>query len=612
MCNRNAFILVLTLFFSQSWGQGTLKFAFKNKFNEPLSHVQIHILELDSLIDTGDESQIVIALPAGTYTLRFHHSDYVSQTRKFSVYEGQTVHHYIVLTERVYELDPQEIKGKVDPKKTQEIPFFQVIPIESRKLGTLPAPKADIESQIALLPGVGTVSEFSSQYRVRGGNYDENLIYVNGIEIYRPQLIRQGQQEGLGFTNVHLTEEVHFSSGGFSAEYGDKMASVLDVVYRTPRGKKATVELGILTTNVHVEDQISGNGDSSGTFTYQIGVRRYSTRYLLRSLQVQGTFRPVFYDFQSFLTYRPRGKKPFTLSLLLYGASNDYYFEPQSQETTFGTFNRAFRLFIAFIGKDRTLYQLGQGALKMDYVVSPKWRIQGIYSVFMDYERELTDVEGGYRLSDVSTNFGTSEYNQEIFVRGIGTEMTHRRNYLIAYIHSNRWNVQFTPDPELRHLFKAGIEWRRDYLFDEFREWSAIDSAGYLSITEYVKAENNLQTDYWIGYLQHRWRIGETFLLQYGIRGMYRTLNQELFWTPRFQFVYDLSRRDVNPKPIQFRVGGGGYYQPPFYREMRDFDGKLYPHTKAQRAYHIIAGMDYLFPHGNAPSNSPAKCTIST
>lgn len=588
------FFFICSLF---SYSQGILELHFKDKSNNPLIEVEIYVLELDTVIKSGERSVMEISLPAGSYTIRFRHPSYLDQTRRVSIREGQVTREYIVLSERVYELETQEIRGQVDPRKTQEIPFFQVIPIEPRRVGEMPAPKSDIESQLVLLPGVGTASEFSSQYRVRGGNYDENLIYVNGIEVYRPQLIRQGQQEGLGFTNVHLAEEVRFSSGGFSAEYGDKMASVLDVTYRTPKRKKATIELGLLTTNIHVEDRLGGHSDSSGIFTYQMGLRRYSTRYLLRSLQVQGTFRPVFYDIQAFFTYKPvwKGKRPLTISLLVYGASNDYYFEPQSQETTFGTFNRAFRLFVAFVGKERTLYQLGQTAVKVDYVASSRWRLQTIYSFFVDYERELTDVEGGYRLSDVNTNFGSSEYNQEVYVRGIGSELAHRRNYLLAYIHSSKWNFLFTPDVELRHLIKGGLEWRRDYLFDEFREWSAIDSADYLTVKEYVNAENSIQTDYLIGYLQHRWQIWRVFYLQYGIRAVWRSLNGEFFWVPRVQLIYDLSRRDNHSKPIQIRFGAGGYYQPPFYREMRDFNGLLYRDVRAQRAYHFILGLDYLF-----------------
>ncbi len=587
-------ILFLFLFaFSLLPAQGTFKFFIKNQDNKPVSDVHIHIRKKQTLIKeltTDSLGKARISLPKGNYLITFSHTDFNPQTKQISLDNFITKNVYIRMTAENIRIDEQVITDKQNPTDVQETAFMEIIPMKTKDLKYIPSLKADVEAKLALLPGVSSSSEFSSQYSVRGGNFDENLIYINDVEIFRPQLVRAGQQEGLGITNSFLVGNILFSTGGFPARYGDKMSSVLDVKYRKPERPRANVELGIITLNLNIENKIQKN-DSASVFTYQIGVRRFSMRYFLNSLQTQGNYIPSFWDAQALFRYFPKRSKV-DFSFFFIGRRNKYYFEPQSQETTFGTINRAFRLFVAYEGREIYQYTTGQSSFKIHYKPSYKWDFHFISTYYNDLEQELADVEGGYRLGDVSTNFGKEDFNEVTFVRGIGTELTHRRNELFATVFSNKMEGKLIPSSNLKHKILFGGELRNEYIWDKFKEWQAIDSADYLNITSYVNIENTIQNRSVIAYLQHNWRLAEKWKVQYGIRFQNRSLNNNSFYSPRIQLVFNPPDSLHN---FQLRAAAGVYYQPPFYRELRDFDGSLNTQVKAQKSTHFIFGGDYIF-----------------
>ncbi len=581
-------------------------------------------------IRTGPGGKAEVEIAAGTYKVRVRHIGYRAWDSTLVVSRNLT----LVARLRSLDLvtDTVSISGQRERTDLQHKPFEEVLPIDLEEAYKSPTPKLDVESLIQRMPGVAGSSEFSSQYRVRGGNYDENLIYINDVEIYRPQLVRTGQQEGLGVTNAALTQDVTFSTGGFGAHYGDKLSSVLNLNYKTPKRFRASAEVGLLTLNAHVEGSAKNKSDSlqSGRLTYLVGVRRFSAAYLLRSLDVAGDYRPQFWDGQMQLTFSPKLKNPetvvyktrknggvdtvyraadrLTFSLLSIVQYNQFYFEPSGRETTFGGFSNAFKLSVAFIGAEQSNYLTGQGALTIQYRPNLRLTLKNIVSMFKSEESELVDVEGGYRLADVSTN--PDNAGEELFVRGIGTELRRARNYLDVTSLSLEHRGECALDRDfysrlnrgesrVRHTLRWGARFQSEFIDDWLKEWTATDSAEYVRYNEYVSAKNKLESSRISAYLSETWRVSEGITLVGGIRANYWTLNGEALVSPRVQFVFHPHVKTpdglIVAWPAQFRFAVGLYGQPPFYRELRDFDGVVFRDVKSQRSMHVILGADYRF-----------------
>ena len=486
----------------------------------------------------------------------------------------------------------------IDPKKTEGIPNVS----------------GSFEAILKTLPGVSSNTELSSQYNVRGGNYDENLIYVNDIEIYRPFLPRSGQQEGLSFIHTELVQNVKFSAGGFEARYGDKMSSVLDIKYKDPKKFAASVNASLMGVQSHVE----GASDNL-RFTYLIGARYWSNKYVLGTLDVQGDYQPTFYDVQTLLNYHV--KENLTLSFLGSYAQNKYFFIPQNRETTFGTVNRAFRLNIYFDGADLMEYQTATGAVTLNYKPSPLTQLKLIASTFYSNENEIFTVEGGYRLSDIETDLGSDNFAQAKNLRGVGYFINNARNSIIA-------NVSNIGHRGYHSIGKNNIQWgafvQSEKIQDKLHEWYYDDSSGFsrptldtngnFVLSNYLDTRLNLQSFRINGYVQNSQTINKTSnaVLTYGLRANYWSYNKETVVSPRVQFGFEPNRKHnrlVKDKTIDskirkdwmVRAAYGWYYQPPFYRELRDFNGVLNPNIKAQRAIHYVLGGDLNFIAWNRP-----------
>lgn len=611
---------------SQAWGQqAVIKGKVVDPYNQPIEGVVIEVEGLPLRTTTSEEGLYRLEVPGGqVYQIRFTHVGHQTTQLELRVVAGRTYDEPINMLE--LELDELSITDQLDPTSIQNRPQMQRIPLKSEDLIKMPGFNRSVEAVMKSQAGVASNNEFSSQYQVRGGNFDENLVYVNGIEIYRPFLARAGQQEGLGFSNPDMAQNITFSTGGFAAEYGDRLSSVLDITYRSPREFRATVEAGIITTNLHVEGITKNkqNPDKPGKFTYQVGARRFSNSYPLNSLQTDGEYRPNFMDVQAMLTYtpkneyrqpkvRPRGDTlyyaltPWKFTTFGVLTRNNYFFVPDARESTFGTITQAFRIRVDFDGQQETSYTTGLLAFMAEHRPHARLKLDYILTGFQTEESEVFDVYGQYLLGEVNTNFGSSEFNESEFDLGVGTEFMHGRNYLSARVGSGQVRGQWTLNNRARHKLRFGLKAEYRNVEDDLKEYTIEDSAGYVvdlaggfGVEEYIRGSTTLNNFQLKGFLQHEWTFGKdrSWLLVSGLRAIRYKFNiqenNEWLWSPRVQFIYDASTKPGGPN-MRLRLASGIYHQLPFYREFRRFDGSINPDVKPQRSIHYIAGLDYQF-----------------
>jgi hypothetical protein len=461
------------------------------------------------------------------------------------------------------------------------------------------------ETILKTLPGVSSNNELSSQYSVRGGNYDENLIYVNDIEIFRPFLIRSGQQEGLSFINSDMVSSIEFSAGGFAAKYGDKMASVLDITYKEPEDFEGSVTMSLQGANVNF-----GGASKNHRFTYLTGVRYKSNKYVLQSLDTDGEYQPSFYDIQTYLTYDISEK--WEIGFLGNVARNQYKFIPDTRETEFGTINEALQLTVYFDGQEVDQFQTYFGAISNTFKPKENVELKLISSVFRDLEDEKFDIEGGYRIDELERDLSKDNFGDAKFNRGVGTYLDHARNQLDATV----FNIEHKGKIyKSNHTTFWGVKYQHEDIIDKINEWGIIDSTGYLTphpldsvgyvnpaaqslqlleLNEVLKSRVTLQSNRYSGYLQksYTWEKDTTkYAFSIGARGNYWGFNNEFLFSPRGSFsIHPNWKHDY-----LFRLSGGVYYQPPFYREMRAFDGAINRDIKSQVSYQAVLGADHNF-----------------
>ena len=462
----------------------------------------------------------------------------------------------------------------------------------------MPSPFGDFNKVLATLPGVVSNSELSSSYSVRGGNYNENLVYVNDMEIYRPFLVSSGQQEGLSFVNPDMVKSVDFSTGGFQARYGDRLSSVLNVQYKTPKKFGGSISLGVLTQTGHIE-----GADSSGRFSYVVGIRRKDARYLfggtsfVKGFDVKGEYLPLFVDAQSFVTIdlTPSEKRKTqagrtTLGILNAFARNRYSVRPSSRETQFGTIQRVLRLYTAFIGEESLNYDTWQTGIRLSHRWNENFRSDFVPSFVSTRERERVDIEGGYRLCDVESNQSKSNFNQCIATRGVGTEFRYARNRLegtLFQINQRNYYQKDSSRFETEFGWNAGSEQISDYLY----EYKFVDSSDFVKESSPVISANNLNTLRAGAYVQQTFRISDRASLNYGLRAGWWSGNQEFILSPRMQFSY----KPAWKKDWLFKASGGIYQQQPFYRELRDYQGQLNMRLKSQKSAQVVLGANRKF-----------------
>ena len=449
-----------------------------------------------------------------------------------------------------------------------------------------------VEELIATQAGVSTHNEFSSQYNVRGGSFDENVVYLNGIEVYRPMLIRSGQQEGLSIINNDMVEKISFSSGGFEARYGDKMSSVLDITYRRPEKFEAKVNASMLGGGTYI-------GWGNKKLSAMASIRYKTTRYLLSSTDTDGEYRPHFMDYQTYISWQASQK--WTFDILGNISDNTYRFEPEDRETNFGTIEAAKQFKVYFDGQEKDYFRTYFVASTITHHFSPETFLAANYSRFLTREQETYDIQGEYWLNEATT--------QEQL--GVGTYMEHARNYLQAEV--NNMGLAFRTKIT-GHTLQAGINWQTTQIKENSREWEMRDSMGYslpydpekLQLIYSLKSKNELSSNRFEGYLQDTWRFKTglgLFNLTYGLRLTHWDWNGETLVSPRAS----IGLLPNNDK-LTLRFATGVYYQAPFYKELRDTSivngiatALLNKDIKSQKSVHFVLGGDYTFRMFNRP-----------
>ncbi len=461
-----------------------------------------------------------------------------------------------------------------------------------------------VEQLVKTLPGVSSHNELSPQYSVRGGNYDENLLYVNGIEIFRPFLVKTGEQEGLSFLNPDLVGAIRFSSGGFDSSYGDKMSSVLDIDYKTPNKPAGSAELGALSASAHLEGRAYHD-----KFTWLTGIRYRDNRYLLGTLDQKGRYEPSDLDLQALFGFQFSDQ--FSLGFLTNFSNNTYNFIPESRETRFGTMSQSYLLKIYFDGKEKDQFTNRMGALTFNYDPSHDLHLQLTGSAFYSDEKERYDILGQYYLNDITSGSSPSGTPDSTQLMGVGSSLQHAGNFL----KSNIFNLEHSGKYRMNdHQIHWGFKFQSERIHDQVSEWEMRDSAGYslpynnqsIGLYRSIKADNTLNSNRYSGYLQDNFTAHlpqATLSFNVGGRMQYWDYNDQLIFSPRLSLRY----APDGMKQLQFSLAWGVYQQMPFFKELKSQDATLVPKVKAQKSVHYIAGVDHTFSLDNRPFKLTAE-----
>ncbi|MEL1242331.1 TonB-dependent receptor [Flavobacterium flavipallidum] len=506
----------------------------------------------------------------------------------------------------------EEQMGEIIISKDKKVQIQGVTAISADVVKKLPGANAGIENVLKTVAGVNSNNEMSTQYSVRGGNYDENLVYVNEVEIYRPFLIRSGQQEGLSFTNTDLVQNINFSAGGFQAKYGDKLSSVLDITYRKPTQFGASFEASLLGGSVAV-DAVSKNNK----WTSVTGVRYRNNSLLVNSQDTQTNYKPTFVDVQTNINFKASDK--WEWSFLGNISKNKYNYQPLIRNTKFGTIDKPMQLTVYYEGQEKDEYATYLGALKTTYQVSDKLKFKFINSVFHTLEQEHFDILAQYLLTENTTTIGSDTYDSSN-ANGIGTQLNHARNDLDALIVNSE--IKGFYDWAKNNL-EFGVKYTRESIRDRVMEWEVVDSAGFsinprilefsrddqpytsfvgpLAPYRSVFATNYNTINRFSAYLQWNaksylnnaelWYNLGGRIQNWSILGTNASGSSQTVLSPRGQLVL----KPNGEKDLIFRISGGYYYQPPFYRELRDASGSVQDNVKAQQSIQLVFGNEYNF-----------------
>ena len=608
------FLFLLPLFaFAQK--MTILKGTVKNNKKEPIEGVSIKYNNTGTTTDKKGNYTIRIPFKS-EISLVFSHISYRDLTKKFKANSRNTIRFSPILTLKTEELDEVVIKDNLKDAKGLKS-------LDIKTVKNIIGPNAGVENTLMTLPGVSNNNELSTQYNVRGGNFDENLVYVNGIEVYRPFLIRSGQQEGLSFINPNMVRNINFSAGGFQAKYGDKLSSVLDITYRKPKEAALTLEGSLLGASITFEDPIVKKLTSISSFRYR------DNSLFVNSKQVETNFRPRFIDFQTFLEYDASDYLRFRF--LGNFSLNNYNYQPLSRRTRFGTIANPLELIVFYSGQEEDNYETSFGAFSAEYEVNDYLTLNATVSRYNTQEEERFDIAANYNLGEVDSNIGSENFGEVEFSQGIGSQLNHARNDLDAVI----TNVQIKGSHKFdRQQWSFGTKFQKEDIRDRIREWEVIDSLGFSirppnhnignnqpyepfegEITPFqnIREDNTVQINRISGYAQFGeklfWNNNEAWY-NIGIRAQYWNVTgngvtgkSQTIISPRAQFAIKPSWE----KDMLFRMSGGWYSQPPSYRELRGFDGKVNIDVKAQKSIHLVLGMDYSFDMWDRPFKLTAE-----
>ena len=594
------FLLATTLLTAQT---ATVKGVLKTSSKIPVEGVAITFLNTGTTSDENGE--YVLKIPANTeITVIFSHISFTTLVKIVNLPKNKILQFSPILepkTEVINEVIVKDVK-----KDTQGI-----IKVNPTDIAKIPGANQGVENILMTLPGVNNNNELSTQYNVRGGNFDENLVYVNGIEVYRPFLVRSGQQEGLSFVNTAMVQNVNFSAGGFQAKYGDKLSSVLDITYRTPTALATTVNASLLGGSVTVEGVMLQNKLSA-----IVGVRYRDNSLFINSKDVETTSNPNFTDAQTFLSYlvNPKLKIDFLGNFSL----NNYNFTPKSRRTKFGTITNPQELVVYYEGQEKDKFKTVFGALKGSYLVNENLNINVTTSSYHTIEEEYYDVLASYYLGEVNSDFGSDNFGDVSFYEGIGSQLSHARNDLDALISNIEINGTFKKNS---HQIDFGIKYQNEDTKDRVNEWEVIDSLGFsvrppnfisnnqpyepftgeLLPFQSIRANNHVAINRLVWFAQYSknafWNNHKIWY-NVGLRSHNWSVNDQISSKVNKTSYSLRGQFSIKPdweKDMLFRISGGMYNQPPFYKELRDYTGMVIPNVDAQKSLQVILGNDYSF-----------------
>ena len=573
----------------------TLQGRVTDDDNNPVELATVSVVSQGKVAFTSLKGEFSMHLhSADSVAVKFSMIGYKTKVRVLRKPRGKQTLQVVLHTDATMLGDVNVTGEKIQSDQTQEIKIKDI------KM----APSANgngVEGIIQQQAGVSTHSELSSQYNVRGGAFDENSVYINNVEVYRPFLVRSGQQEGLSVINPYMVDKIGFSTGGYGAKYGDKMSSALDITYKTlkAKGKKPVVE-GSLAASLLGTDAYIGIGTRK--LSWLNSVRYKTTSYLLGSLETKGEYKPNYLDYQTYLSYQPN--KRWKIDFIGYISDNHYNFEPSDRETSFGTMEnvKSFRVFFDGHEKDRFLTYFG--TLGITRNITRKTSLSLLGSAFYTKEQEKYDIQGQYWLDQTETSENL----------GVGTYFEHARNYLSAHVMSAKLMLRHKVQ---KHNVEAAVTLKREHIEEYSIEYEMRDSAGYsvphtgkdLYMIYSMKARNELNANRMETYIQDTYRFsggtadstgnGQThYTLNYGVRMSHRNFNRETILSPRIS----LAIIPANHENTTLRLAAGLYYQAPFFKELRDTTtvngvtvASLNEKIKSQRSIHFIAGYDYRF-----------------
>lgn len=600
--NKSLFITLLFLLPHLLWAQGVLQGRVSNAEGKPVEYANVGVTNAKTPYGAVSDAR-------GFYRLSVKSADSISLRITCTGYQPQELRLKLMPKEtRTLNITLQPLSTQLDEvvvsdDRLRSTTFTQ---IDIQKIENTVGPNEGVETLIKTLPDVSSNNELSSQYSVRGGSFDENLVYINGVEIYRPQLIRSGQQEGMSIINPDLVDNLFFSPGGFDATYGDRMSSVLNIIYSRPLERRHRVSLSLLGATVFAQGLL---GDR---FSYSVGLRHHNNSYIFKSMDTEGSYTTSYTDLQGIFGYRI--SPTLDLSVLAIWTRNAYGLIPSSRTTTFGgSTTQSLEFDVYFDGREADKYNTLLGSVALDYHPSDDFQLRWITSAQYNQEQELYDIQDQYWLYEVGVGESASDTNR--FDRGVGTFLEHARNYLDMGIYATELRaVRYASLGNWNFGLKAQLE----QIHDRMREWKWVDSAGYSFPTDhhtpglddtvvfnpqlqlFCNANNQLQTLRGIAYLQREinlyTRRDNLVRVRAGARAQFYTtvaegsrLNAQLLFSPRLSVNYKPhSRRD-----ILYRLAAGVYQQPYLYREVRRLDGSLCADLPAQTSYQATGTVDW-------------------
>ena len=562
---------------------------------DPLGGVTVTILGKQNGIVASDSGEYRIKVPAEkAFALVFSHPGFRDEQKNFYLSEGEEERVTVRLTRSSKILAPVVISGNKERNETG------LININPKNAVTLPSATGGVEGLIKTL--VGSNNELTSQYSVRGGNYDENLIYINDFEIYRPYLVNNAQQEGLSFINPDLVKNIDFYTGGFQAKYGDKISSVLDIQYKKPVSFGGSVYVSPLEQGLHLEG-VSKNQKLSWLF----GVRSKTNKDLLSSQETVGNYVPSASDLQAYLTYKI--SKKLQLEVLGIISGSRFTFVPQSAQKSTAVFSPLFTtnigLDIYFTGQEKDNYNSSILGFTLVQALNKRLKLKWMLSGYGDNENENSDITGTYLFGEINFDKTQPDFGQITNPLGAGVYQNYARDQLNIQV----YNFSHKGSYDLgKHFIQWGAGVDHTIISDHLNEWEYQDSAGYslpynpnqLNLSNVLKSQENLTIDKYSGYLQDNIRLSNgprDVALQAGVRFNYNSLNKEFLVSPRAQ----ISFRPDWKRDVVFKASAGIYDQPPFYREMLRYDGTVNTALKSQKSVQFVAGFDYDLSHGGRP-----------